>query len=162
MFLIRSSCVPGSRSFGPLPGPSSEGFLDTFTPGKGSIVIFCDYSFSSEDCSEDGFIHILQVTAEKLQSGRVNFQEHAYQSEEREVPTSQSFSIVGVPEETQVPRGSSSTELNLRRIQSKEPSFGRRMRHNLMMTAPRGILVAENPTEDGRIGTGRNTHEKSS
>jgi hypothetical protein len=34
------------------------------------------------------------------------------------------------------------------------------MRHNLMMTLPfgdRGVLVASNPTDEGRIGTGRNT-----
>jgi hypothetical protein len=163
MFLIRSSCVPGSRSFGPLPGPSSEGFLDTFTPGKGSIVIFCDYSLRSEyvlnshrfilfesmptTSATRGFTYSPVRSWPQPSTKKVWFRERV-------------LGLLAYPAR----RGTGGRLVNLNQLGVRfTPRSG--MRHNLMMTAPPtlGILESLNPTDEvlrkDRNTTNRRTRE---
>jgi len=148
---VGSPTVPEFRSFGTRHCASSEGFLATFTPGK---VLGEDVAWRifSAYCFHLGFIQIPQVTAEKLQPGRV-----AQRTlDTRVVP------IGFLPKETKdtlysvwslrppkVPRGSSSTELGIRGI------LRWNIPRELMILAAfdtrarsAGILEASNPTEE--------------
>jgi hypothetical protein len=134
--------VCSSRSFGADQCASSEGFLVTFTPGWWRIVIFCDYPRLSEDLrksfhfSQIGLRPLLEldgsgVGASQLRTRNLREPEMGYGAN----------------------RGDDNSIINLLEIG---------VRHNLMMTSPPtlGILVALKPTDEGRIGTGRNTLRK--
>jgi len=168
VFFVGSPAIPGSEptfsepfwSFGASHCASSEGFLATFTPRE-RIVIFCDYWFFSEDsrkgvhfdlptkCSSRGFAILPGGQHANLDVENVRWQ-----------PPSDSFEperLCGGSGESDVLQGiaRSSDRVNLPII----GSLGESMRHNLMMTAPQGILEALIPTDEGRIGTGRNTRK---
>jgi hypothetical protein len=136
------------ESFGADQCASSEGFLVTLTPGEGSIVIFCDYSLCSKEiCQPHRFIPF------KIRVGK----EPGHQLEQPKPSGFGTLSFEGLSMlRTQLTIPKHFVGMNRPRF-ADSPERG--MRHNLMMTAPRpeGILVASNPTDEGRIGTGRNT-----
>jgi len=138
-------------SFGADQCASSEGFLVTFTP-RGVEVIFCDYPVLAENCVES--FHFWQtlkgtfLSSAYSQSGGDAIQDVVnYQVNE---PDRHLRSLVAA-----LPLGGTTQEKP--KMISLHFSLARRVRHNLMMTTPQGILVALNPTDEGRIGTGRNT-----
>jgi hypothetical protein len=140
MFPVRPSVVPlpvpvSSRSFGADQCASSEGFLVTFTPERG-VVIFCDYS-----CFSEYFIQIHSFEWKTVYPrSRPSLPSSANQRLEKRVP-------VCAKNGSTAKHSYDTSEVQ-----------GRRMRHNLMMTTTSlGILVASEPTDEGRIGTGRNT-----
>jgi hypothetical protein len=139
-------CFPWS--FGADQCASSEGFLVTFTPGGRDIVIECDYSLPPARWKE--FFHF--DFSERTPDPMGNLQ---YTRECESKPIDQTFWVLlSHPDSTRVVRPQSSEGLR--------PSVqGGEIRHNLMMTVPllQGILVALKPTDEGRIGTGRNTQE---
>jgi hypothetical protein len=125
--------VSSSRSFGASHCASSEGFLATFTPG--AVVVFCDYGLLSEDATQ--CLH--RFIPFTIQDGSPV---PARNSPPKELPPN--------------PRNPPNYERMNR--SSHEGCFpGEALRHNLMTIDPLGILVALNPTDEGRIGTGRNT-----
>jgi len=157
VFVITASSVPFDFSvpisFGTYPGVSAGEIFEL--TASGAEVIFCDYSFALDPVFVDYFIHIPQVTAEKLQSGRAYLYEPAYQVNPLRVLTLTNQPIVGVQKSTQVPRGSSSTELRLCGITPRTRSLRAGMRHNLMMTAPR-VWSTDKITDEGSFGKSRN------
>jgi hypothetical protein len=136
---------PISRSFGADQCASSEGFLVTFTP-EGTKVIFCGYSLISEYFLE--CLHFFD--------GRQSIQGRTRADHLTTNDSSQTYRKIcsefgtRFRQEWQYCRTRGDMALG---VIPRE-----RMRHNLMMTnPPRCILVASKPTDEGRIGTGRNT-----
>jgi hypothetical protein len=127
--LIGPLTIPVTRSFGPIPWASSEGFLDSFTPGKGAKVIFCGYSFFSEELSKS--LHLFdgrQSIQGRRRSGRNPSQGRVYTPRVRQ--EWQYCQSEGERTQGRLPR--------------------ERMRHNLMMTnlPTLGILGSLNPTDE--------------
>jgi hypothetical protein len=148
---VSSPGVPGLPpffwSFGADHCASSEGFLVTFTP-EGTKVIFCGYSLISEY-----FLNCLHFF-----DGRQSIQGRTRADHLATNDSSQANRKISgefgtrFRQEWQYCRTRGDMALG---VIPRE-----RMRHNLMMTnPPRCILVALNPTDEGRIGTGRNTPE---
>jgi len=156
---VRLSAIPGSkpflfcflRSFGPLPGPSSEGFLVTLTPWWRRIVIFCDYTFVSENSRK--YTHFQNPQRD---SGKGNTPAREASTENLDV-VEQQWQPPLVFDEPESPCGGSGASIiPLRQnpegfvvrctiIDSQETG----LRHNLMMTSPApGILVSLKPTDE--------------
>lgn len=170
VFLVTSSTIPLPplslflfcsflfiRSFGAGHcAPSSEGFLATFTPAlrRGAGVVDFDYRQFSQEFSKGSFhfdfrkrdpirrgFTFTPVHRDWVISYTNNFYPGWYASE---------FAYPGC-------RGPS---IPIEWIEPVEAPEEVAVRLNLMTTAPSlgaGILVALNPTDEGRIGTGRNT-----
>jgi hypothetical protein len=132
-------------SFGADQCASSEGFLVTFTPG-GVEVICCDYSYLSE--------YVLFGNSH-FSNGR-----QSIQGRRRRAPGEIQASVAAFAETPRLPVSAKNGSTAERDERVSIIVYLRRwIRHNLMMTIPpsEGILVALNPTDEGRIGTGRNT-----
>jgi len=171
MLMIGLSAVPGSEpflfsfswSFGADQCASSEGFLVTFTP-RGVEVIFCDYELFSEyqPQSSHRFIpftireETLKLRGFILDPVRCFAVDRRVLPQEGNAPVSNEVTSAGTSTYPAV-----SGQLPPNEGLNRNGDFGRyqgeALRHNLMMTTPQGILVALIPTDEGRIGTGRNT-----
>jgi len=162
---IISLFVPFFRGFGADQCASSEGFLVTFTPRSlfslGLEVIFCDYPYSWEEYSDHRFI-LFEIIERNPTVGSMH-----------EIPVPSGWST-GITQYL-YPGGDagfiastdrSGAPIEPRKLNHRFEFLQRNLvHHNLMMTKPLefgfpGILVALNPTDEGRIGTGRNTEEK--
>jgi hypothetical protein len=169
MFMIGSSAEPlreslfskSPWSFDPCLGISSEGFLATFTPGpveKGLWRIKFSYSLLPvfEFCF--GFIQN-STTQPKVDDGKKEAGKYS------PLPQHQVNYLV-VRKEGKSVRTSQvhhrSPGVNFGDPETIHSRWGMRIRVNLMTLASRswnpGILVASNPTDEGRLGTGRNTY----
>jgi hypothetical protein len=156
MLFIRSSGIPfakgfGSWSFGADQCASSEGFLVTFTPRVLRSQVF-DFYFLSEYFAE---VHrFCGIIAFPVPLGR--------SVETRETPSSSHSTHC----EHWVGTNPSVLRTSLKfwkpkfleTIETSAFYLGEVVIINLMTPNP-GILVAENPTDEGRIGTGRNPYE---
>jgi hypothetical protein len=111
--LIGTRPIPTSRCFGPLPRASSEGFLDSFTPG--CIVIDCGYGLFSEDSS---YVSHLFDERQPIR-GRRRSQLSHYQ--------------VTQPDPVSAKDGSA---VSLRGEETRQGIPGRDLRRDLMMIAP--------------------------
>jgi hypothetical protein len=151
MYFETSFSVPGYLSifkdFGADQCASSEGFLVTFIPRRGCGEVIFSYSFSSD---------VIQIQRRCLvtPAGPEASSEPGYQSVTNSLPREGFISIVPVPRELlKVPMGNQSPSRFIRGHREET------MRSNVMTPAPQsfGVLVASEPTDEGRIGTGRNT-----
>jgi hypothetical protein len=153
VFLIGSSSVPTLEgSFGPTPRSSSEGFLGSFTPGEGSVVVLFDYGFFPEYFC-NGVIQI------PLRGG--------------ETPAGQGWyrgpcapALTGITPGETIVRGpgffpesrweAPTPRKDIRRLQRRIP--GEALRLEVMTTGSpfRGILVPLKPTDEA-LEEGRNT-----
>ena len=118
------------QDFGADQCASSEGFSVTFIPGSG--VISFDYPFFSEyRLNCSHFFNRKTVYPRSKPSERNLVRLHQEWQYCRMIDEKQSFDAQEIW-----------------------------VRLNLMMTAPSGVLVALIPTDEGRIGTGRNTKKQ--
>jgi len=163
VFPVAPSAVPGYEplfgsflwSFGADQCASSEGFLVTFTP-RGVEVIFCDYSFGSKDFFESfHFLKTLKGTPSAFAYSRSGGQAILDVSGLQAGEPDRLGAVGGNCKQRQEP------PREYQDMISRSFPLYPWMRHNLMMTTPQGILVALNPTDEGRIGTGRNTLKSS-
>jgi hypothetical protein len=143
-------------SFGADHCASSEGFLVTFTPTPGGFLIENEaWRIFSAYCFCEGFIQI------RPPSG-------CSPTDKAKYPSTVTCRNTSLPRE--VVRGGGNTgkqgpEVSNPRRESYSKNPERNIRRELMILAPEtvrflqgeGILVALNPTDEGRIGTGRNT-----
>ena len=143
-----------SRDFGAYQCASSDGFLVTIIPNRGCGEVIFSYPFSSGK----GVIQIRPPDGETPAGpGRVvgTWTPSPYSR----TNTLSSILIVSVPSSPPtVPMGSSIAGSLTRRHR-----FPRRtVRSNVMTPAPHcfGVLEALIPTDEGRIGNGRNTNDK--
>jgi hypothetical protein len=169
MMPIREAFVPLSvliafRSFGADQCASSEGFLVTFTPETRRIRIF-PLDFLSEYLSEvHCFHHCFFENKEQRKNSSRAVQSYTTMPTRvsdfgRETFLADLYSerpvSVGI-----VPMGSSSTESfieNFDVARTQDWYLGEVLGIDLMNPGSLGILVALKPTDEGRIGTGRNT-----
>jgi hypothetical protein len=134
--------------------------LVTFTPCWWNIVIFCDYSILSEDSRK--YTHF-QRHQSVLEVGNTESREASTENQDVVEQQWQPPLFFNEPESPCGGSGLGVIPLKSHRGPCCEVYYYRssegRIRHNLMMTVPSnaGILVALNPTDEGRIGTGRNT-----
>jgi len=164
-FIVESLFVPLFRSFGADQCASSEGFLVTFTPGSSfsldSEVIFCDYPYSWEDFSDHRFIPF-EIIKRNPTVGSMH---------EILVPSGWDTGITqylypGGDASFIASTDRSGAPIETRRLNLRFETLQRDLvHHNLMMTesvvgSSLGILVALKPTDEGRIGTGRNTKKR--
>jgi len=131
-----------SRSFDADQCVSSEGFLVTFTPPPGTGGVEFDYLFVTGQLSE--VFHFDFIVRRREEGSLLQGQE--------EIPASPFFGTVPRRENPD-----SASERN--RVKALDEAQVARVRQDLMTPCSlgEGILVALNPTDEDRIGTGRNT-----
>jgi len=153
VFVVAFSEVPLFRSFGADQCASSEGFLVTFTPRTVWRIRIFPLNFLSEYFS---YVHNKNTVIELLAAAGVS------------KPSSIPATVSSLKEEKV--RGVEEPVSGHDRRQPRWLTFccvigivpGGVLRIDLMNPKPiLGILVASNPTDEGRIGTGRNTKKSS-
>ena len=135
--VVTPPCVPGFRSFGPIPRASSEGFLDTFTPGRVRVTfdyrLFSEYFGYGFHLSRNG----LRPSLEPDESGRSPSQRtnHASQGTRNGIRDQPRLDVIPWPF-----------------------YWGEALRLNVMNSSSMGILESLNPTDEA-LRKGRNTKE---
>jgi len=128
---------------------SSEGFLVTFTP-RDLEVIFCDYGFLTEYLAKGSFHFDFMERDPQLRGFTYSRVRSWFYPSTQKDDTGNECSACWL---ILAMRDPDPSLLNRTLTEYR----GEALRHNLMMTRPQGILVALKPTEEDRIGTGRNT-----
>lgn len=140
-------------SFGAYQGASSEGFLVPFTPGAGRFTF--DYWILTEDSAEGSHFFL---TRNLHQQGLIH---------SRQVKSG-SQDVVGFPtnEPGNLSPGGGSLkflfgcENTHRNDGTRRESQGESIRQDVMNPGSLGVLEALNPTDEGRLGNGRNTQNE--